>query len=103
VPPAALAADVISRPRRRGNAKLRRILVGAVDPADVRSVLELRFLRLCAAYGIPRPEVNVRNPAHLGGRHGALIRHRREGNRRHECHLMLLWEHEVTLVAQASE
>jgi hypothetical protein len=103
VPPAPLAAEVISRPRQRGNAKLRRILVGAVDPADVRSVLELRFLRLCAAYGIPRPEVNVRNPAHLGGRHGALIRHRREGNRRHECHLMLLWEHEVTLVAQASE
>jgi hypothetical protein len=60
VPPAPLAAEVIARPRQRGNAKLRRILVGAVDPADVRSVLELRFLRLCAAYGIPRPEVNVR-------------------------------------------
>ena len=60
VPPAPLAAEVISRPRHRGNAKLRRILEGAVDPADVRSVLELRFLRLCAAYGIPRPEVNFR-------------------------------------------
>jgi hypothetical protein len=60
IPPAAVAAEVISRPRHRGNAKLRRILLGAVDPADVRSVLELRFLRLCAAYGIPRPEVNVR-------------------------------------------
>jgi hypothetical protein len=60
IPPAPLAAEVISRPRHRGNAKLRRILEGAVDPADVRSVLELRFLRLCAAYGIPRPEVNLR-------------------------------------------
>jgi hypothetical protein len=59
VPPAPLAAEVISRPRHRGNAKLRRILEGAVDPAEVRSVLELRFLRLCLAYGIPRPHVNV--------------------------------------------
>lgn len=60
LPPAPLAAEVLSRPRHRGNAKLRRILLGAVDPADVRSVLELRFLRMCAAYGIPRPQVNVR-------------------------------------------
>jgi very-short-patch-repair endonuclease len=60
VPPAPVAAEVISRPRHRGNAKLRRILEGAVDPAEVRSVLELRFLRLCAAYGIPRPQVNMR-------------------------------------------
>jgi very-short-patch-repair endonuclease len=60
LPPGPLAAEVLSRPRQRGNAKLRRILVGAVDPADVRSVLELRFLRLCASYGIPRPQVNVR-------------------------------------------
>jgi very-short-patch-repair endonuclease len=60
VPPVPLAAEVISRPRHRGNAKLRRILVGAVDPAAVRSVLELRFLRLCATHGIPRPQVNVR-------------------------------------------
>ena len=36
------------------------MLVGAVDPADVRSVLELRFLRMCAAHGLPRPQVNVR-------------------------------------------
>jgi hypothetical protein len=60
LPPAPLAAEVLSRPRQRGNAKLRRILAGAVDPRDVRSVLELRFLRMCAAYGIPRPDVNVR-------------------------------------------
>ena len=60
LPPAPLAADVISRPGQRGNAKLRRVLMDAVDPADVRSVLELRFLRMCAFHGIPRPLVNVR-------------------------------------------
>jgi very-short-patch-repair endonuclease len=60
VSPAPLAAEVIARPRQRGNAKLRRILADAVDPADVRSVLELRFLRMCASHGIPRPQVNVR-------------------------------------------
>lgn len=60
MPPAPLAAEVIARPRRRGNAKLRRILAGSVDPAAVRSVLELRFLRMCAAHGIDRPHVNVR-------------------------------------------
>ena len=60
MPPAPLAAEVIARPRRRGNAKLRRVLAGSVDPAAVRSVLELRFLRMCAVHGIPRPQVNVR-------------------------------------------
>jgi very-short-patch-repair endonuclease len=60
IPPAPIAAEVISRPRQRGNGKLRKVLVGAVDPKDVLSVLELRFLRLCDRYGIPRPHVNVR-------------------------------------------
>ena len=60
LPPAPLAADVIARPRQRGNAKLRRVLIDAVDPADVRSVLELRFLRMCVSHGIPRPLVNAR-------------------------------------------
>jgi very-short-patch-repair endonuclease len=60
MPPAPLAAEVIARPRRRGNAKLRRVLAGSVDPAAVRSVLELRFLRMCAANGIPRPQVNIK-------------------------------------------
>jgi hypothetical protein len=60
MPPAPLAAEVIARPRWRGNAKLRRVLAGSVDPAAVRSILELRFLRMCAAHGIPRPQVNVR-------------------------------------------
>jgi very-short-patch-repair endonuclease len=60
IPPAPIAAEVIARPRARGNGKLRRVLAGAVDPADVLSVLELRFLRMCAAHGLPRPQVNVR-------------------------------------------
>jgi very-short-patch-repair endonuclease len=60
IPPAPIAAEVISRPRQRGNGKLRKVLVGAVDPKDVRSVLELRFLRMCDAHGIPRPQVNAR-------------------------------------------
>src|SRR4051794_2366595 len=61
IPPAPIAAEVIARPRRRGNGKLRKVLVGAVDPKDVRSVLELRFLRMCAGHGLPRPQVNVRS------------------------------------------
>jgi hypothetical protein len=56
--PVDLAVAVLSRSRRRGNARLRRVLDGAVDPAAVRSVLELRFLKLCAAHDIPRPVVN---------------------------------------------
>jgi hypothetical protein len=77
LPPAPLAAEVLARPRQRGNAKLRRILVGAVDPAAVRSVLELRFLRMCASYGIPRPQVNVRigpwTPDFLWPEHGLVV------------------------------
>lgn len=58
--PDAVAAALVLRPRSAGNRHLRLLLLDAVDPAAVRSVLELRFLRLCAAHGIPRPEVNVR-------------------------------------------
>lgn len=58
--PEALAAEVLSRRGHRGNAKLRLLLDGAIDPAGVRSILELRFLRMCAAHGIPRPLVNER-------------------------------------------
>jgi very-short-patch-repair endonuclease len=60
IPPPPIAAEVIARPRARGNGKLRKVLEGAVDPKDVRSVLEVRFLRMCAVHGIPRPKVNVR-------------------------------------------
>lgn len=58
LPPEPLAAEVLCRRGYRGNARLRTILDGAVDPGAVRSILELRFLRLCAAHGIPRPLVN---------------------------------------------
>lgn len=47
-------------PGRRGNARLRVLAEGAVDPGAVRSVLELRFLRLCAEHDLPRPLVNAR-------------------------------------------
>lgn len=58
MPPEPLAAEVISRRGYRGNARLRTILAGAVDPESVRSILELRFLRLCSAHDIDRPLVN---------------------------------------------
>jgi len=58
--PEVLGAEVLSRPGHRGTGKLKAILDGAVDPAGVRSILELRFLRMCAAHGIPRPLVNER-------------------------------------------
>jgi very-short-patch-repair endonuclease len=58
--PVDLAVEVVCRRRYRGNGKLRRLLIGAVDPAKVRSVLELRFLRMCNAHGIRRPEVNIK-------------------------------------------
>ncbi|WP_354698894.1 hypothetical protein DSM112329_04592 [Paraconexibacter sp. AEG42_29] len=56
--PDELAAEVLCRRGYRGTPNLRAVLEGAVDPAAVASVLELRFLRLCDAYGIPRPLVN---------------------------------------------
>jgi hypothetical protein len=58
--PDVVAAEVLSRPRHRGSGRLRLLLQDAVDPAGVRSILELRFLRLCAQHGIPRPLVNHR-------------------------------------------
>lgn len=56
--PEVVAAEVLCRRGHRGNARLAAILEGAVDPDKVRSILELRFLRMCAAHGIPRPIVN---------------------------------------------
>jgi very-short-patch-repair endonuclease len=40
--------------------KLRALLARAADPGQVESVLELRFLALCAAHGLPRPLTQVR-------------------------------------------
>lgn len=57
--PVDVGVEVLSRAGHRGNAKLRVVLDGAVDPTAVRSVLELRFLKLCAAHGIRRPAVNT--------------------------------------------
>jgi hypothetical protein len=56
--PDVLGAEVLSRPGHRGSGKLKVVLADAVDPEGVRSILELRFLRMCAAHGLPRPLVN---------------------------------------------
>lgn len=56
--PVIAAAEAECRRGYRGTGRIRRLLAGAVDPAAVRSVLELRFLELCQAYEIPRPLVN---------------------------------------------
>jgi hypothetical protein len=58
--PDLLAVEVVCRRRYRGNGRLGAVLKDAVDPAAVLSVLELRFLALCARHGIPRPLVNER-------------------------------------------
>jgi len=58
--PEDVAVEVLCRRRSRGNGRLRRLLVDAVDPAKVRSALELRFLKMCEAQIIPRPLVNER-------------------------------------------
>jgi hypothetical protein len=58
--PEALAFALVHRRGHRGTARLRGLLDGAVDPAQVQSRLELRFLQLCAAYGLPRPLTQVR-------------------------------------------
>lgn len=56
--PEVVAAEALCRRGYRGNARVWHTLQGSVDPEGVRSVLELRFLRMCAAQGIPRPVVN---------------------------------------------
>jgi len=57
--PEVVAAEALCRRGYRGNARVWRTLEGSVDPDGVRSILELRFLRMCAAQGIPRPTVNA--------------------------------------------
>lgn len=56
--PDVLAVEVVSRRRYRGNGRLGKLLAEAVDPTAVRTVLELRFVKLCQGHGIPRPLVN---------------------------------------------
>ena len=60
--PDELAVALVLRRGYRGTARMRRLLDGAVDPGKVQSRLELRFLKLCNAYGLPRPQTQV----HLG-------------------------------------
>ncbi len=56
--PETLAVEVVCRRGHRGTPNLRALLAGAVDPAAVASVLELRFLALCDRHRLPRPLVN---------------------------------------------
>ncbi len=58
--PEVVAAEALCRRGYRGNARVWHTLEGSVDPSGVRSILELRFLRMCAAQGLPRPMVNAR-------------------------------------------
>jgi very-short-patch-repair endonuclease len=58
--PAVVAAELVGRPGCRGSRGLRALLAGAVEPGQVESVLELRFLRLCNAHGLPRPVTQAR-------------------------------------------
>jgi hypothetical protein len=58
LPPEVVAAEALCRAGYRGNGRIRRLLVGAVDPDRVRSILELRFLRMCVARDLPLPVVN---------------------------------------------
>jgi len=53
--PALLAAATLERPGHRGVRVVRALLADAVDPGEIESVLELRFLAFCARWGLPRP------------------------------------------------
>lgn len=57
--PSLVAAELVMRPNHRGTGRLRLLLDDAVDPGQVQSILELRFLKLCQAYGLPRPLTQV--------------------------------------------
>jgi hypothetical protein len=57
----ALRAMVVAHPGHRGAARLRDALATHHAGRDVtRSGLEIRFLQICAAHGLPRPRVNQR-------------------------------------------
>jgi predicted transcriptional regulator of viral defense system len=56
----ALERTLARLPGRAGPHRLRRVLVDyAPDPAFTRSEAERRFLRLCAAHGLPHPAANL--------------------------------------------
>ena len=57
--PALLAAATLERPGHRGVRVVRALLTDAVDPGEIESVLELRFLAFCARWGLPRPLTQV--------------------------------------------
>ena len=44
---------------RRGAAALASLLIDAVDPQEIESLFELRFLKYCQAWTLPRPRTQV--------------------------------------------
>jgi very-short-patch-repair endonuclease len=57
--PAALAAGIVLQPGRRGTAALQQLLADAVEPGEIDSVFELRFLKFCRRYSLPRPRTQA--------------------------------------------
>jgi hypothetical protein len=65
---AAAVDDLLARsPRRQGVAALRAVVQAAAPLALTRNELEKRFLSVCDAAGIPRPQVNAWVPLDGGG------------------------------------
>lgn len=58
--PILLATVVLDRPGHRGTARLRPLLADAIDPGEIDSVLELRFLHLCRDWGLGRPATQAK-------------------------------------------
>lgn len=57
--PAVLAAALVVRPGRRGTAALTALLADAVDPGEIDSLFELRFLKFCRRWALPLPRTQA--------------------------------------------
>jgi len=57
--PVVLAAALVVEPGRRGTAALGVLLADAVDPGEIDSLFELRFLKFCRGWALPRPLTQV--------------------------------------------
>jgi hypothetical protein len=57
--PVALAAALLAAPGRRGSGRLQELLADAVDPGEIDSLFELRFLKFCRDFTLPRPATQV--------------------------------------------
>ena len=57
--PVLLAAALVLHPGRRGTASLATLLADAVEPGEIDSHFELRFLKFCRRYSLPGPRTQV--------------------------------------------